>query len=84
MRVVLGHGPESVYYAQAQSAVQTIFNAASSDMQRQSILRQYGVRYLLWGPDERKAGAWQPDQASYLYPVFQSGPYSLFQVVLAP
>ena len=48
MRVVLGHGPETVYYAQAEAAVRSLYDRTTPDDQRRRILDKYGVRYVVW------------------------------------
>jgi hypothetical protein len=84
VRVVIGHGPESVKLAELEPQVRAFYTADTLDIQRMDLIRQFDVRYVLWGPAERALGSWSPYQADYLHPVYQSGTYQLFQVVETP
>jgi hypothetical protein len=84
VRVVIGHGPESVNLAELEPHVTAFYTADTLDIQRLDLIHQFDVRYVLWGPAERALGSWSPYQADYLHPVYQSGTYQLFQVVETP
>jgi hypothetical protein len=78
VRVLVGHGPESVGAAELWPRVQAFYRAETSDSQRLALLNQFGVRFVLWGPEERKLGGWQPESMSILQRVFQSGEYDVY------
>jgi uncharacterized membrane protein len=84
VRVVIGHGPESINHTELEPQVAAFYAADTPDAQRLELIRQFDVRYVFWGPAERKLGDWSPSQAGYLWPVYQSGEYQLFQVAENP
>lgn len=84
VRVLIGHGPESIHLSQLRPQVEAFFAPQTPDAQRLDLIRRFNVRYVFWGPAERALGGWSPAQAAYLQPVYQSGEYQLFQVVESP
>jgi hypothetical protein len=79
VRVVIGHGPESVGLADLLPRVKRIYSLGASDEERLSLLKVWQVRYIFYGPDEAALGDWQPGSDPYLHEVYQSGTYSIFQ-----
>ena len=84
VRVVIGHGPESVDLAHLQKEVEGFFQAATQDAQRRNLIVQQGVTHVFWGPAERWLGDWDPGTVDYLRQVYQAGEYSIYQVLDAP
>jgi len=80
VRVIIGHGPESVKMTELKPMVAAFFQNDTPDSQRRSFLQNFNVRYVFWGPDERKLGAWDPIRMGNLLMVYSSGNYSLFEV----
>jgi hypothetical protein len=80
VRVVIGHGPESVQFEARQRDIRHFFSASASDRARIEILERLGVSYVFWGPEERREGSWDPHTGSFLTPIFESGGYSIFEV----
>jgi hypothetical protein len=81
LRVVIGHGPESVNLAELRPLVNQFYESSSIDEQRLELLRRFNVNYVFWGPIERKLGSWDPGQASYLKLIHQVGEYQVFEVL---
>jgi hypothetical protein len=81
LRVVIGHGPESVHLASLRPQVEAFYAEETTDAQRLDFLRQWGVRYVFWGPQERRLGDWNPVGAAYLRLVEQVGAYAVFEVL---
>ena len=79
LRVVIGHGPESVGLADIQPRVQAFYTSAASDEERKQILKEQNVRYVFWGPLERQLGMWDPGVASYLRQVYEAGGFQIFE-----
>ncbi len=79
--VVLGHGPETINHAQIATRVSAFYTLESSDQVRRSLLDDYNVDYVFWGPEERELGSWQPGEADYLFEIFSDGEYSIFSVI---
>jgi hypothetical protein len=80
VRVIIGHGPESVRLTELQPMIKDFFQKNTTDSQRLKFLQNFNVRYVFWGPDERRLGAWDPHQMGDLMVVFSKGDYSLFEV----
>jgi hypothetical protein len=80
VRVVIGHGPESVGLNDLNRMVSRFFQLGMPDQLRLKFLREQNVRYVFWGPEEREIGGWDPYQADYLVPVYHQGDYSIFEV----
>jgi hypothetical protein len=84
VRVLIGHGPESIHLAELRPQVEAFYTFGMTDQQRLELIRRFDVRYVFWGPAERALGDWSPSQAAYLQQVYQSGAYQLFQVIGRP
>jgi hypothetical protein len=82
LRVVAGHGPETVHFERYADDVQAFYQAATAASERIEILRRNQVDYVLWGPAERAIGEWDPTQADYLGAWFGVGSVQVFRVVL--
>jgi hypothetical protein len=80
MRVVIGHGPESVGLEDLRKQVASFFDAETSDTQRVELLSEYGIHYVFWGPSERLLGDWNPTNSPYFDILYQSGDFMLFNV----
>lgn len=80
VRVLIGHGPESVGLAGTLEDVQAFFDPTTPDAVRMSLLAERQIGLVFEGPDERKLGAWEPDQAPFLTSVFASGDYAIYSV----
>ena len=84
VRVLIGHGPESVGLTEARTQVETFYAANTTDEVRRSILDAHEVRFVFAGPPESSLGDWEPAGAPYLEPVYSSGPYRIFAVIDQP
>ena len=80
LRVFAGHGPETLYGAEKSAALQRFFKPDTDDAWRQSLLRDYGLDYAFYGPDERALGGWDPANADYLTLVHSSQEYTIYRV----
>jgi hypothetical protein len=79
-RVFVGHGPETVRFAEKKALVARFFDAATGDAWRQDLLAEYGVDYIFWGPAERQVGDFDPQVAAYLREVYGANGYGIFEV----
>ena len=79
LRVAIGHGPESANLAAQTAKVTAVYSERTPDAERRALLRQLEVRFILWGPQERALGGWNPRRDADLLPVFKSGEYELFE-----
>jgi hypothetical protein len=80
LRVVIGHGPESVGLAELQPRVAAFFRIGSSDSEHLTFLQEMDVKYIFWGPAERALGDWHPANAPYLRLVFQEEEVAILAV----
>jgi hypothetical protein len=79
--VVIGHRPESAGFSMLEPRVRAFYQAETADEVRISLLEEFDVDYVLWGPDERDYGNWDPNSARYLALVFDADRYAVFRVV---
>jgi hypothetical protein len=80
LRVFAGHGPETLHGAEKSAALQRFFDPDTDDAWRHSLLRNYGLDYAFYGPEERALGAWDPANADYLTPVYSRKEYTIYRV----
>jgi hypothetical protein len=80
-RVFVGHGPETVRFAEKKALMTHFFDAAAGDAWRQDLLEEHGIDYVFWGPTERQVGDFNPGVASYLRAVYDADVYAIFEVV---
>jgi hypothetical protein len=84
VRVLLGHGPESIHPDELRPQVQAFYTAATPDSQRRALIQQFTIGYVFWGPAERALGDWNPAQAPWLSLYSQDGDYAIYQVRTLP
>jgi hypothetical protein len=77
-RVVSGQNFETFNWASVQRDVLAYYAPRTPDMARRSILRRYGVTFVLAGPYERALGRFIP--AKGYRPVYAYGPVRIFAV----
>lgn len=80
VRVVIGHGPESIGLAEVRPRVTAFFQSSSQDQDRRELLVEFSVKYVFWGPGEQSLGDWNPTNADYLNPIYQQDGYIIFEV----
>jgi len=84
VRVLVGHGPESIHKAELEPQIAAFYRSQTPDEQRQALIDRFDIAYVFWGPAERDLGDWQPASANYLTLVQQKDDYALYKVVTAP
>ena len=47
---------------------------------KKQLLSEFNVSFVLWGPNERALGAWDPHLAAYLSLAYESEDYAIFSV----
>jgi len=80
LRVVTGHGPESVGLVELRPIVDAFYSFATHDAERKQFLKEQQVRFVFFGPLERKLGAWDPGKALYLEKVYEAGGIQIYEV----
>jgi hypothetical protein len=71
-RSFLGHWAMTKDLYEKQRMVQAFFDADTPDDERQAILQDFGVDYVLYGVGEQALGDYDPSKASYLKACFTS------------
>jgi uncharacterized membrane protein len=84
MRVLVGHGPESIHKSELEPQIAAFYQSKTSNEQHRALIDRFDIAYVFWGPAERLLGDWSPSLASYLALVFQQDEYTLYKVVPAP
>ena len=80
VRVFLGHWIETADFKQKQALVRQFYTSSTGDEWRQSFLKQTGVTYIWYDESARQQGTWNPQESSYLQPVFTSLRVSIYKV----
>ncbi len=80
LRVVIGHGPESIYLDELRPRVASFYEMNTTDTDRQAFLQAFDVHYVFWGPAEQELGAWDPRFADYLKLLTREGDFWVFEV----
>jgi len=80
VKVFLGHPIETLDYAAKAAEVERFFQATTPAAERLSLLRRYGIGYVVYGPWERALGAFDPASAPELRRAFAAGDYTLYEV----
>jgi hypothetical protein len=81
VRVVIGHGPESSNLADLQGKVRAFYTTSMPEKQRLELLHAMDVAYIIWGPNERALGDWDPARAAYLWLVIRESEYAVYEVL---
>jgi hypothetical protein len=76
----LAHWAETLDFYTKVRLVSAVFDARTSDAEREAILDQYNVAYLLYGGEERRLGSYDPSASTYLTRVDVSGDVEIYQV----
>jgi hypothetical protein len=82
IHVVLGLDPETVDFDTKSRQVQSFFSGDASDAERRALLEQYQVRFVLYGPNERALGDFDPQTVTYLQQAAEFNTYLVYAVVL--
>jgi len=80
LRVVAGIGTLSAQADQLQHEVAAFYDRNTADEERVGILNRYEIRVVLWGPQERELGVFNPHTWLQLEPFCSQGEYQAFRV----
>lgn len=81
-RSFLAHWAQTLDFYGKRDLVAAFFNSAVSDADRERILRQYRVTYVIHSPEEARLGDYDPSTAAFLTPVFAEGDVTVYKVRL--
>lgn len=80
VRVIVGHGPESVFLEEFEPKVERFFQSETPDVERQNLLSEFDIQYVFWGDGEKALGDWDPRQGEYLVQIFETEGNAIFKV----
>jgi len=79
VRVVLGHGPESINLDYWQEEADTWLRAGDELDPCLNWFEEIGMKYLFWGPDERNRWNFNPEGKICLRDMYNSGEYQIYR-----
>jgi len=79
-RVFVGYWAETANFDAKLGIVDRFFRVGTPDSWRVQTLEQYDIAYVYSGPRERMVGAFDPDTADYLTPVFANDVVTIYRV----
>ncbi len=80
-RVFLGHGPETIDHETKQALVEKFFQTETTDEFRLKMLRDYGLAYVFYGPQEGRLGAPAFGNRSFLSKVYGNQEVEIYKVL---
>jgi len=83
VRVVIGHGPESVHLGLLRPLVADFYNSDGMDSEeRLEFLVYHHIDYVFFGKNENKLGNWIPGikEGSFLKKIYDLDGYKIYQV----
>ena len=80
VRVVIGHGPESVNLAELEVQVDAFYGEKMSETERLQFIRSHDVKYVWYGPREKALGLWSPNGSDFLTFVYGYADYKIYRV----
>lgn len=81
-RVFLGHWDETIDYIQKKEAVEAFFQSQTDDFTRLSTLREHGIAYLFYGPQERALDHYDPAEGPYWVERFSNDEITIYETNL--
>ena len=80
VRVVMGHGAETVHLDKWQREVDGYFSKNKGNIECETFLQDNQIDYLFWGPAEELAWDWDPGIKSCLKRIYNHQGYRIFTV----
>ena len=80
---VIGHSSETISFKELQQQVAKFYHASTSDLERYKLIREQGVDYVFWGPQEQALNgkdSWEPRSSGFLSMWIEQGDYTIYQV----
>jgi hypothetical protein len=82
-RVFLGHWALSVDAVERKRLVGAFFDTSTVDSWRVAFLHQYNISHIVFGPEERGLGGFDPASAPYLREAYAVGDVTIYESRLA-
>jgi len=87
VRVVIGHGPESVGLSELKPLVDRFYSVDSSDAERMELLHNNRVRFVIFSevekPQDDHLESWNLSSAKFLRLVYDDSGYKIYEVQVA-
>jgi hypothetical protein len=80
VRVVIGHGPESVNLAELEIQVDAFYDEKMSESERLQFIKSHDVQYVWYGPREKALGLWSPNGSDFLTFAYGYADYKIYSV----
>jgi hypothetical protein len=80
VRVVIGHGPESVNLKELEIQVEDFYGEKMTDTERLQFIRSHDVQYVWYGPREKALGSWDPARSDFLALAYSYTDYKVYRV----
>lgn len=80
-RPYLAHWAQTLSYFRRREAVERFYGDRFSESDRLKFLRDQGIRYVIFGRQERALGQYQPANSTFLRRVFSAGQTVIYEVV---
>lgn len=83
VRTITGHGPESIGAKEIEPRIERFFQAEISEEERLSLIRDYGIRFVIVEADDKSGAGWNDSIAGFLELVYidSSGAIAVYQVL---
>ncbi len=82
-RSFLGHWAQTLHFFEKGDLVKQFFTESTPDSEREAILREYSVDYVLYTERERELGTFDPAGAAYLEEVYRNDNAVVYAVTLS-
>lgn len=79
-RAFLGNAVMTLDFNRKRDLVAAFFGDGMTDVERLGLVRDYGVRYVFYGPAEQAMGGYDPAEAAFLEPAFRAGEVVVYAV----
>ena len=80
VRVIIGHGPESVNHAELEPQIDAFYGGEMTDPERLQFIRNHDVQYVWYGPREQALGFWSPNRSDFLTLAYSYADYKVYRV----
>jgi hypothetical protein len=80
VRVVQGHGPETIHRSEWQAKIEEAFLDTQTRNGCPLFFIESDIDYLFWGPEEEKTWDFDPGQSTCFQEVYNSNGYKIYQV----
>lgn len=82
LRVFVGHGHQTINWAQKRRLVTTwFFRTNNDDEKKAQFLEENGITHVFFSELEDRIGEYRPDEKLYLTPVFRNAGVTVYQVL---